>query len=122
MVIGWLARLWCFVVREVWYLRLNWWLPRLVWLDDELDVVVSFTDFRLPDDLDVNGASSALFAGTAHEIEQRLRQIGIGFDRGMGSHGRDWEWDWSLTGPISVRFRGRASAPERRCSPARVLS
>ena len=49
-----------------------------------------------------------------NKAKQHLNEIGITFDSGMGFDGRDWEWDYSLEGPISVRFKRRAANPERR--------
>jgi len=36
------------------------------------------------------------------EIERKFREIGVHFDTGGGFGGRDWEWDWSLKGPIKL--------------------
>jgi hypothetical protein len=38
------------------------------------------------------------------DAERSLRKAGITFDTGGGFGGRDWEWDWSLEGPVTVRF------------------
>ena len=51
-----------------------------------------------------------------HEIDRQVLRY---FDLGLIKHepgigGRDWEWDWSLSGPISVTFRGRAARPGQR--------
>ncbi len=85
-------------------------LPRLVWPGDEIDVTVTFSQ----DPLDPDDPMHGLFSGGLYEIEQQLSHMGIGFDRGQGCYGRDWEWDRSLDGPISVTFRSRAKRPERR--------
>lgn len=95
------------------------WLPYLVWHGDELDVRVTFKENRLPplsvsDMRDYQQATQVLHQGTLHECEKHLNDIGIEFDIGLGLDGRDWEWDWSLSGPISVTFQGRAGKPERR--------
>lgn len=108
--------------------RLRWWwthyrrrhLPYLVWYNDELDVVVTFKDDKLyagsfDNEQEAMGAAVGQFArGVLPYVKQQLNEIGIEFDSGLGLNGRDWEWDWSLRGPISVRFRGRAAKPERR--------
>jgi hypothetical protein len=39
---------------------------------------------------------------TLFEIEKKFHEIGISFDTGGGCGGRDWEWDWSLKGPVKV--------------------
>ena len=36
------------------------------------------------------------------EIERLLAKNGITFDTGSGFGKRDWQWDWSLEGPIEV--------------------
>lgn len=92
--------------------RRAWWallrkLPRLIWLDDEVNVVVTFTSDRLLPGDTVDEAFRSLFTGRLAQVEHALSDMGVGFDKGMGMDGRDWEWDWSLRGPISVRFRGR---------------
>ncbi len=94
-------------------------LPYLVWWNDELDVTVTFSQDKLPviemhPSDDPAKAFKPLFSGAFADIERNLRELGIEFDKGMGFGGRDWEWDWSLKGPISVRFRGRASRPHLR--------
>ncbi len=108
--------------------RIRWWwtsyrrrhLPYLVWYNDELDVVVTFKEDRLhqrefnnPQEA-MGAAAGQLMRGYLPDIKDKLHDIGIDFDTGLGVEGRDWEWDWSLRGPISVRFRGRAANPERR--------
>lgn len=40
-----------------------------------------------------------------HKIEKLLYKNGIYFDTGSGDNVHDWEWDWSLKGPVSVEFR-----------------
>jgi|WetSurSiteA1Bulk_404760.scaffolds.fasta_scaffold00030_13 hypothetical protein len=39
------------------------------------------------------------------QAEKLLNEIGISFDTGGGFGGRDWEWDWSLKGPVKVYFK-----------------
>lgn len=89
-------------------------VPMLVWHNDEVDVVVTFKeDILRAADI---GEAMAQFAspGSLYEAKRHLNEIGISFDSGIGMEGRDWEWDWSLRGPISVRFRRRAKRPELR--------
>lgn len=91
-------------------------LPYFVWYGDELDVRVTVQAAPL-------GKVSA--AENVWCAEDSLRDLGISFDKGSGPDGRDWEWDWSLAGPISVVFRGRARKPERRLArpkPRLVIS
>lgn len=41
------------------------------------------------------------------QVESLLRELGVSFDTGgtVGGGGvRDWEWDWSLKGPVRVTF------------------
>ena len=94
--------LWSRIRRRV--TRISRRFPRLVWYGDELDVRVTFKGIGgLGEDKKEVFNAGQLFSG-----------MGIRFDTGSGCHGRDWEWDWSLRGPISVTFRGRAKHPERR--------
>jgi hypothetical protein len=88
-------------------------LPYLVWWNDELDVCVTLSQDKLVAD-DIGGAFRALNCGIYADIERKFSEAGIDFDKGMGTEGRDWELDWSLKGPISIRFHGRASRPDRR--------
>lgn len=107
---GWLRAKWERVKLEVWHWRFKRWLPRLVWLNDELDVVVTLSQDKLnPED-----GLEQLFRGAFFEAEKIFLEMGITFDTGMGCYGRDWQWDWSLKGPINVRYRGRAKHPELR--------
>lgn len=39
------------------------------------------------------------------KIESLFHDMGIRFDTGCGFGGRDWEWDWSLKGPVKVYFK-----------------
>ena len=106
------------IIREVWYWRLRRWIPVLVWRGQQVDVTITFTEDCL--DLSEGGDPDAmrkLFSGGLREIENRLREMGIHFDTGMGGGGRDWEWDFSLSGPVKVSFRGRARHPEKRARP-----
>lgn len=95
-------------------------IPYLVWWGDEIDARVMLKENKLQpiECADVEGAVMValqqLQRGTFFEVEKHLREVGIKFDTSIGSEGRGWEWDWSLRGPISVTFRGRASKPERR--------
>ena len=44
--------------------------------------------------------------GKLFEVQKLLSEIGVTFDTGFdcGSKERDWEWDWSLKGPVKVFF------------------
>lgn len=94
--------------------------PRLVWHGDEVDVRITFKEAKLPpmpfggEEHALTQAVKSLNSGALAAVERQLAEIGIGFDKGMGLEGRDWEWDWSLRGPVSVTFRGRARKAERR--------
>lgn len=54
-------------------------------------------------EIDVSGLTDSQIEAL-FKIEQLFRDIGIGFDTGYDgtSETRDWEWDWSLSGPIKV--------------------
>lgn len=95
-------------------------IPYLVWWGDELDVKVTLKENKLPhiEASDIGAAmqecTSALNRGSFYEVEKLMHEVGISFDKGLGFDGREWEWDWSLSGPISVSFRGRSASPEKR--------
>jgi len=38
------------------------------------------------------------------EIEKKFLEIGVSFDTGAGFGRRDWEWDFSLKGPVQIRI------------------
>lgn len=96
---------------SVFMMRIRHKFPYLIWRDEEIDVRITLSQ----DKLDPNGDPfKQLFGGAFSEIEKTFLEMGISFDVGMGECGRDWEWDWSLKGPISVRFRNRATKPEIR--------
>jgi hypothetical protein len=94
-------------------MRLRRKLPYLVWYGDELDVGVTLSQDKLTAD-SLDGAFRQFNSCAFVEIEKIFSEMGIGFDKGLGCDGRDWEWDWSLKGPISVRFRSRATKPHLR--------
>ena len=85
----------------------------LVWWNDEVDVKVTLRENPLRA-TNIGDAMTDLHRGTFYEIQKQFADVGITFDSGMGPEGRDWEWDWSLTGPISVTFKRRAQRPELR--------
>lgn len=114
---GCVKRLWNWFWIRTWHWRLKRWIPRLVWLGDELDVRITFTQDRLCPTTDTAVAFRQFSSGAVREIEKQLSRMGIGFDSGMGCEGRDWEWDWSLSGPVRVIFRGRSKNPELRVAP-----
>lgn len=39
------------------------------------------------------------------KIEKMFADMGITFDTGAGGGFRDWEWDWSLKGPVDIIVR-----------------
>lgn len=89
------------------------WLPYLVWHGRPVWVVVTFPEARLPE---IHAASvgelldecvAHLSGGYLAKIERDLAEIGVEFDKGAGYDGRDWHFDWSLRGPVEVRFVGR---------------
>lgn len=51
--------------------------------------------------------ASKIDLGKLRQVENLLLEMGIHFDTGgtVGGCGvRDWEWDWSLRGPVKVSF------------------
>lgn len=97
-------------IYDFWFYRLRRWIPRLVWIGDEIDVCVTFKEDKLNQENPLGGFMS----GGIYDIQSRLSNMGITFDTSCGLDGRDWEWDWSLSGPISIQFRGRAKRPDKR--------
>lgn len=89
-------------------------IPFLVWYGEQVDVVVTWHENKLQDGLSIDQALKQLQTGHIAKIEQMIGEIGIGFDKGLGFEGRDWEWDWSLNGPISVKFRRPCKTQEKR--------
>ena len=71
-------------------------LPYLVWYGERIWVRVQLTEYGIGGDL-----------STAWKAEDALKANGVTFDTGTGGVGRDWEWDWSLKGPIQITFRGK---------------
>ncbi len=101
-------------IRSRW-IRFRRRLPYLVWYGQEIDVGVTFFDDAL-DAETIQQGRRQFQSGPYREIEQKLRALGISFDSGIGPDGRDWEWDFSLKGPISVRFRRVTKQPQYRAS------
>lgn len=66
--------------------------PRLVWPFQEIEATIGL---RLSTKDQFNKLA---------EVERLLSELGVAFDTGYGFGQRDWEWDWSLRGPVHVRF------------------
>jgi len=62
------------------------------------------TDVEVKIQFDLNSMTKdqieALF-----EAEKWLLKAGIYFDTGAGEGKRDWQLDWSLKGPVKVKFK-----------------
>ena len=102
--------------RELAFQISRWWLrhvPRLVWHGQEVYVRVTFTDLGL--------GSDNPFQDPLYIAEDALLKLGVHSDRGSGPSGRDWEWDWSLTGPIKVTFVNSRKKRKEASSPAPEL-
>ncbi len=85
-------------------------IPALVWRGQEIDVNINFPMPNKENKLDIRD----LF-----EAESYLYKYGINFDTGAGlmkrpEARRDWEWDFSLRGNVSVKFRGVCKTKEKR--------
>ena len=101
-------------------------MPRIVWPNDEVDVRLVFTGdreslFALPEwygDVtewygDVTeGKDMTEFGSVKAAIA--LGESGIHFDTGVGFHGSDWFLDYSLRGPLRVKFIRKTKNPMRR--------
>ena len=93
--------------------RLRRRLPYLVLRGQEIDVNIKFVSDRLFA-ADTEEAVRQFHAGKICDAKRALNDAGITFDSGLGFGAREWEWDWSLCGPISIRFVSPASRPARR--------
>lgn len=93
-----------------WRLR---YIPRLMWHGQQVDIRITFTENRLHA-AGHDEAIGQLKNGQLPEIAKMLHELGIEFDTGLGERGRDWEWDFSLRGPVSVEFIGPCKTVERR--------
>lgn len=84
-----------------WTLNITRCIPHLVWYGDELDALITFKD---PD------------PQAMHKADEAMRDLGLEFDAGwwMDPPAREWEWDYCLRGPVSVKFKGRAKHPDHR--------
>lgn len=98
---------------EYWWHQIARKLPRLVWPGDEVDIRITFKENPLRAGT-MDHAYQDLHRGTFYKCQELLNEVGITFDTGMGPNGRDWEWDYSLSGPVAVKFVGRSKRPERR--------
>lgn len=103
-------------------------LPRLVWYGDEIDVKIMFPKVTYPkqqlvaEPVNTNGCLTVQTQYAMDEVgtaSAALHKAGIGFDTGFGAldsgeFGREWFLDYSLRGPIRVKFIGKAKAPMNR--------
>lgn len=89
-------------------------IPYMIFYGQEVDTRVTWKENKLRPNSSFQDAQRLLNSGRLHEIERMIGEIGISFDKGLGFEGRDWEWDWSLNGPISVVFRGKCKTTEKR--------
>lgn len=86
-------------------------VPSLVWYNQEVDVNINFA---MPDE------DSKFNLDDLFTAEKNLMRYGIKFDTGAGPLNekgkcrRDWEWDFSLRGKVSVKFRGLCKTKDRR--------
>ena len=106
------GRIWHFwhrLVLEVWHWRLKRWIPRLVWLGDEIDVGVTFKNIGALGGTDPPCDQDA----AVWDAQDAFRRMGIGFDTGSGCDGRDWEWGLVAQGADqrSVPRQSDAAAP-----------
>lgn len=108
-----------FKIKLLWFRRQ--YIPYLVFYGQDIDVGIRWKENRLPGQMvypdmesAVEAARKELQKGHIFEIEKMMDEIGVGFDTGLGPSGRDWKWDWSLRGPVSVRFLGPCRTKERR--------
>lgn len=118
--------------RRPWYKKLwsnfKHMFPTLVWPGDELNVIVTFEndklvfarEDRLGEPLPVEEiqklraeAEKVIENSPLEEAEAHIRRAGIQFDTGIGATGRDWFFDYSLRGPVSVKFVSKVKGNSR---------
>ena len=93
--------------------RLRRKFPYLIWYGQQVDVLVTWKENKLQA-CDPSQVMNQLNGGHLYKIQQMMNEIGVTFDAGLGFEGRDWEWDWSLHGPISVTFKSACKTEDRR--------
>lgn len=93
---------------------LSWWhrvkalFPRLVWQGDEIDVVITFKNDPIHYG-SLGDSVRGLGYGAIAEAKDKLERAGITFDQSMSEEGRHWEMDFSLRGPVSIKFRSKSN-------------
>lgn len=73
-------------------------------LDPDAKKRITFHGLREAEVL-INFDLSKIPMGKIMELEKLLHEMGINFDTGTDFRSRDWEWDWSLSGPVNVFFK-----------------
>ena len=73
-------------------------------LDPDAKPGISYCGLREAEVL-INFDLSKIPIGKLFELEKLLSEMGISFDTGSDFKSRDWEWDWSLSGPVNVFFK-----------------
>lgn len=90
--------------------RLRRRLPHVIWAGQEVDVHVTLMGAGPDFEARAEGDGSRAI----RQAQTALHEAGIQFDSGGGLGVRDWQWDYSLNGPISVTLVGKARRPDRR--------
>jgi len=73
-------------------------------LDPDIKRGITYCGLREAEVL-INFDNSKIPMGKIMELEKLLHEMGIHFDTGTDFKSRDWEWDWSLRGPVNVFFK-----------------
>lgn len=76
------------------FIKIFWqkYFPSIIWRRQECEVLVCFDTSKVP-------------LEKVLKAERAIRNLGISFDAGAGCGTRHWEWDSSLSGPITVKFK-----------------
>ena len=94
--------------------RVNRLFPRLVWYGQEVDVILTFVEHDPLSDFIDQVPNQVSNNDNLYEVEKLLQDMNIRFDVGYGSRGalrgRDWFLDYSLRGPLRVKFVGHTEA------------
>lgn len=102
---------------ELWHnVRYIWrrCVPQLVWYGQEVDVRLVFTSYKHDTRRDGPGYRKLHKGDTITNAIELMRHNGIDFGVGTGKHGHDWFFDYSLKGPLRVKFIGPAKLPVKR--------
>lgn len=104
--------IWQKVKSEVgfWWNRFMYSMPRLVWPGQEVDVTIHFNGIGLSQRTgDFNEWLAEIKNAEIknyYDAIVALNSMGVHFDTGVGLDCAEWNFDYSLSGPVKVRYVG----------------